>query len=171
MPTPASMDVVRAFAIRRHRFDRWGDQPYHTHLQLVESLLDEFGYQSYRYAASAWCHDLIEDTGTTRGEVEDLAGVEVGDYVWTVTGVGPNRRVRNADILRKLALHPVAWPLKMADRIVNLGKTAMDGNRSFARMYHDEARTFVDAVHDEYRTTRLYGRLLASYVTVERLAA
>lgn len=171
MPEPASLHTVRIFAARRHRFDRWGDQPYSNHLVRVEQVLDEFGYDSYRYAAGAWCHDLIEDTGTTRGEVEDLAGIEVADLVWAVTGIGPNRRARNADILRKLAVHPVAWPLKMADRIVNLERTVEDASQCYARMYLEDAQQFVRAVHGDYVTTQLYGRLLTAYVQIEPVAA
>lgn len=163
--------AVHDFAIRRHSMTRYGSDSYEVHLESVETVLIETGYDAPMFRAAAWLHDTIEDTGTTRGEIEALAGIDVADLVWAVTGVGANRKTRNASIYGKLRLHPTAWPLKMADRVANLEHTSRAAaSIEIAAMYLSEEREFLSAIHGYYLTTSLYLRLVQAYQQTGRAA-
>lgn len=168
IPTVADLPAIRDFATRRHAFDRWLGGPFEVHLERVEAMLVKHGYDRPTLRAAAWLHDAIEDTDTTRGEIERLAGFEVADLVWAVTGVGPNRKARNADIARKLAVYPRAWSLKLADRVVNLEGMVEHRHRYFASMYLLERTSFCDGIPLRDRGTDLYFHLLRAYEACER---
>lgn len=153
MPTPTptndqeqsrvlSIDQIKAIARQRHAMTGYAGQKYEHHLQQVENILVEFGHTNYVWRAAAWLHDAIEDTGTTRGEVEKWCGRKVANLVWAVTGIGPNRKARNQSIYDKLALFPAACVLKIADRIANVEQTYLDGRADLGRMYLNEADEF-----------------------------
>ena len=146
-----SVIFARDFAIRRHAMTRYGDgQPYEVHLAAVEAVIVatpeiEEKWQPF-YRCATWLHDTIEDTGTTRGEIEERFGAYVGDLVWACSGFGPNRAARNADIVRKLLLFPAAAPLKCADRIANL--EACRPQDRLASMYIVEHPEFAELMND-----------------------
>lgn len=75
-------------------------------------------------ALAAWLHDTIEDTDATREDIAARFDHAVADLVWAVTGVGKNRKERNADAYAKIRVaqscfRPAA-NLKLADRIANV---------------------------------------------------
>ena len=124
-------DEARAFAEAAHREQRYGDGPYVTHLAAVRAVLADFGYDG-ALGVAAWLHDTIEDTGVTRDDVAQRFGEEVASLVWAVTGIGANRKARNASAYEKIRATPRAAILKLADRIANVeasrevpGKLAM----------------------------------------------
>jgi len=159
---------AREFAIARHSMTRYGDgQPYEVHLDAVDQIiiarsdvnLSDLAFLPYERCA-AWLHDTIEDTGTTRGEIEQLFGQFVGDIVWACTGIGRNRADQQADIAEKLRRFPAAAPVKLADRIANIehakkaliserpGHPAERLHRSIWRRYHEEHELFVAVMRD-----------------------
>lgn len=110
-----------SFAAEKHAQQRYGNAPYTVHLEAVRAVLRDVGFDdAHPLAIAAWLHDTIEDTETTRDEVLAHFGVEVADLVWAVTGVGQNRKERNAHAYAKIRATPNAATLKLADRIANV---------------------------------------------------
>ena len=130
---------AREFALTAHGDQRYGEFPYSRHLAAVRAVLDDFGYGG-DLAVAAWLHDVVEDTPVTREEIEAAFGAEVRDLVWAVTGVGPNRKLRNLDAYTKIAAHPRAVVLKLADRTANA--EASPPESSWMAMYRTEHPTF-----------------------------
>ncbi|KAF0845627.1 HD domain-containing protein [Nocardia caishijiensis] len=149
---------AREFAVAAHGDQRYGELPYITHLTAVRAVLDDFGFGG-DLAVAAWLHDIIEDTPVTAEEVESRFGRAVLDLVWAVTGVGPDRKSRNLDAYTKIAAHPRAVILKLADRTANA--EASPPASSWMGMYRTEHPTF----------TAHLGGLLADDPTVARMWA
>ncbi|WP_067691367.1 HD domain-containing protein [Nocardia jejuensis] len=131
---------ARAFAERAHGAQRYGDQPYVTHLAAVRAVLAEYGIGGDTGVA-AWLHDVVEDTPITIMQIDEAFGKPVADLVWAVTGVGESRRERNADAQAKIVAHPPAAILKLADRIANVEASAANNQRLLA-MYRSEHTAF-----------------------------
>ena len=129
-----------SFAINAHADQKYGDLPYEIHLSCVANILDAFGFSDYKFQASGWLHDVIEDTVVTLEAVRTHFGSDVANMVWACTGEGKNRKERVTSILEKLALNADACIVKVADRIANVkagGKV---------QMYFDEHEDFRETV-------------------------
>jgi (p)ppGpp synthase/HD superfamily hydrolase len=136
--------AARAFAVERHGTQQYGTSPYLVHLAAVRAVLADAGIGS-PYLVAAWLHDIIEDTPTTQAEVAARFGAPVADLVWAVTGVGANRKARNADAYAKMRAHPAAATLKLADRIANVEASAASAPDKLA-MYRKEWPAFSAAL-------------------------
>lgn len=121
---------ARNFAALAHGSQLYGDQPYIVHLQAVARELRSLmvrapGLRFYDRdlaECAAYLHDVLEDTSTTRGELEAAFGPDVADLVHAVTDEpGRNRKERKAKTYPKIrACGPLAVALKLADRIANV---------------------------------------------------
>jgi guanosine-3',5'-bis(diphosphate) 3'-pyrophosphohydrolase len=147
---------ARAFAIERHREQRYGDAPYLVHLEAVRGVLHAFDHDDGPLAIAAWLHDTVEDTPTTRDEIESRFGRQVAELVWAVTGVGENRKQRNADAYAKIRAHPRAAILKLADRIANV--EASKSRPDKLAMYKSELASF-EAALDGLGDPKMWERL------------
>lgn len=127
------------FAIERHGEQMYGYKPYRVHLYTVVQILRDFNYVG-AYADMGALHDVIEDTETSREEIERLFGANVANMVWACTGTGENRKMRNATIYAKISMLPKAAILKTADRIANVENVAPGGKH--AKMYLGEREEF-----------------------------
>ena len=149
--------AARDFAFEKHAAQRYGDQPYTVHLTAVREVLQWAGYSDgHSLATAAWLHDVIEDTPTTREEVARLFGETVAELVWAVTGVGPNRKTRNANAYAKIRACPAAATLKLADRIANVEASLATADK--LTMYRKEWPEFEAALTGYGRPT-LWDRL------------
>lgn len=110
---------ARLFAIRAHKDQKYGDQPYDVHLAAVNQVVHDFDLQG-PISVAAYLHDVIEDTDVCRPELEERFGKEVTDLVWAVTGQGKSRAECNESIHAKIRALPEAMNLKLADRIANV---------------------------------------------------
>jgi (p)ppGpp synthase/HD superfamily hydrolase len=116
----------RMFAIKAHGDQRYGDFPYPVHLAHVEHILEQFGFGNDMWRATAWLHDVYEDTSTEaempalRKTVQQLFGDEVDQIAWACSGFGPNRAARNLCIKEKILVLPKAAITKCADRLANV---------------------------------------------------
>lgn len=161
------------FARRRHDFDRYDGKPYEVHLLAVEDILIDHGFDGALWRAAALLHDTIEDTGTTRGEIEQLfdgqvtVGSCVSTLVWACTGIGVDRKSRQADIYRKLTVFPLACPLKVADRIANVEAAVGAAGVEFGKMYISEADRF-DDVTGAHVPPAMRARLDKAYAAIVR---
>lgn len=147
--SPSAFDhETWAAALHAGEGQLYGGKPYgEAHLAKVEQVLLDFGYTSMTWRRAAWLHDVIEDclkhlTPAERLEiVRERYGERVSELVWAVSGIGPNRKARNADIYAKIAADPEAAILKVADRIVNVEQTIADRSPHIG-MYLKEAEEF-----------------------------
>ncbi len=137
------MEDARAFAVAAHGDQRYGGEPYETHLAAVVRVLGDFGYgEAYRQAG--WLHDVVEDTAVPLAEIGARFGDEVAAMVDAVTGLGATRQERNARIYAGLRACPAAAAVKLADRIANV-EAAAPGSEHRAR-YAREAAAFAEVV-------------------------
>jgi len=135
---------ARAFAIAAHGDQRYGADPYVVHLAAVRQVLRDFGYDG-DVALAVWLHDTVEDTAVTVEELEREFGATVAALVWAVTGVGANRKERNASAYAKMRALPEAVTVKLADRIANSEASAR-GNPRLLEMYRGELAGFSAAL-------------------------
>jgi len=127
--------IERAFTLgaRAHAFqDRASGEPYFTHPIAVANLLADLRLDDASIA-TALLHDVVEDTGYTRGDIEEMFGEEVAGLVAGVTklseieerdAVVNTREEAQAENFRKLIL-AVAQDarvllVKLADRLHNM---------------------------------------------------
>lgn len=134
---------AREFAETRHATQRYGDRPYVVHLTAVREVLRSFDLGG-DLAIAAWLHDVLEDTATSREELRARFGADVDELVWAVTGVGANRKERNASAYTKIRATPRAGYLKLADRIANV-EASRDRPDKLA-MYRSEQQRFEQAL-------------------------
>lgn len=139
----ALIEDARAFAIRRHGSQRYGQKPYHVHLQDVYDVTVEFNLPE-EYRVAAWMHDLLEDTNTTVNEILIAFGDAVYKLVWAVTGVGKTRYARNESIYGNLTDYPLGIPLKLCDRIANTRACLAENRPDLFDMYAKEYPRFRD---------------------------
>ena len=149
---------AKAMATAAHQGQFYGDGPYTVHLQSVRDILVAFGYEGELLVA-AWLHDILEDTSVTMEEVQDHFGPMVASMVWAVTGIGPNRKLRNQAAYEKLRALPVAVTLKLADRIAN-SEASLKTNARHLEMYRREMPEFETAL-GEHGDPEMWDRLRA----------
>ena len=125
-----------AFVSEHHKNQTYSlDRPYTFHLRAVRDTVFKFlAYIPYGVSVevvvlAAWGHDLIEDTGVSREELENRYGSEVSDLIWRVSNeAGINRKARHDATYGKIKECDTAVFLKLCDRIANVeagGKTGM----------------------------------------------
>jgi len=146
---------ARVFAEAAHADQKYGDAPYVKHLTMVRAVLADFGYGG-ALGVAAWLHDVVEDTPVSRQEVETRFGSDVAELVWAVTGVGADRKERNATAYAKIRALPAAAILKLADRIANV-EASRDVPKKLA-LYRAEWGAFRKALGD-LGDPRMWARL------------
>lgn len=107
----------------------------------------------------ALLHDTIEDTGTTRQEIEMVFGKDIADGVWALTG-DPKllKDYRLSDCLAKIRKLPrEVGAVKLADRITNLQAPPKSWSKSHIRDYLYDAQQILQALQgaNEYLEKRL----------------
>lgn len=158
------------YAIKHHGDQTYGDNeiPYREHLFAVVQVLKDVGLRGPWLDAGA-LHDVIEDTGVTRRDLNDEFGQHVGDLVWAVSGIGRNREIRNATIYAKISMLPAAAIVKMADRIANV-ENSVPGS-GHAKMYLKERTAFyanvASRVLEDYDMVDMYDRLERAYARLQ----
>ncbi len=138
---------ARTFALAAHGGQRYGDHPYSFHLDAVAAVLAPYGEEAQ---VVGYLHDVIEDTATTRADVERQFGGRVAALVSLVTDeAGANRKERKAKTNAKLAgvgpEQSLALIVKAADRLANLRASAEGGAGSKLGMYRGEHPAFRQA--------------------------
>lgn len=144
------MNKAREFAIFYHGDQKYGEDDYVVHLDRVNQILVAYGRSDLE--SEAYLHDIIEDTDVTFEWVSENFGPEVAMRVWACTGVGANRKEKQAEIKRRLRIVPSACPVKAADRIANVTNCIKSKNERMMKLYESEMNDFIDGVieHVEY---------------------
>lgn len=141
---------ARAFAIRAHADQRYGEHPYSVHLDRVASLARAHGFADDESIAAAYLHDVLEDSEVTGAELEAEFGSRVMKAVaFCSDEPGPNRKTRKSATYARMktqveAKHgwiALAIRTKVADRLANASACAAN-NPSMLEMYRSEHPTF-----------------------------
>lgn len=135
---------ARFYAATKHDGQSYSGLPYTHHLQKVAEVVVEFfdlrdgtflhgfgdllargcvlpGEYLSVLVAAAWLHDVCEDQGVKRKEIEEQFGPAVAELVWRVTNEeGANRKIRHALTYPKIREMKLAVFLKLCDRIANV---------------------------------------------------
>ena len=111
----------------------------------------------------ALLHDTIEDTDTTRKELEMVFGKDIADGVWALTG-DPKllKEYRLPDCLAKIRKLPrEVGAVKLADRITNLQAPPKSWTKSHIADYLYDAQQILQALHgsNEYLEKRLQAKI------------
>jgi (p)ppGpp synthase/HD superfamily hydrolase len=108
-----------------HAAQNYGDQPYGVHLERVAATLNDFGvtadtHEGEALLCAAWLHDTLEDTTLAASEIAAIDPLTL-DLVQRVTDeAGATRAEKKERTYPKIAAHPLAVTLKLADRIANV---------------------------------------------------
>ena len=129
---PELASTAFAFASARHaatgKLRKGTDLPYFVHPAAVGATLGALYPTNFELTAAGFCHDLIEDTPTTRDELAALFGSTVAELVAAVS----SPRGRDWSHTRALALEQLrgssddAVRVKAADALDNAGSTVRD---------------------------------------------
>lgn len=143
-----------AFAAHKHRNQRRKDadaSPYINHpIALANVLANEAAILDPTVLAAALLHDTIEDTDTTRAELESEFGLTIATIVAEVTDDKslPKAERKRLQIEHAAHISTSAKLVKLADKICNLRDVANSPPADWAvdrkRDYFDWARVVVD---------------------------
>lgn len=142
---------AQAFAKERHGEQKYGDYPYHYHLDTVADFARPYGFEAMIVAQ---LHDIIEDTDTSFDEIADLFGFTIADAVNYVTDVKlEDRAKRKLEINQRLLsldeteeAARLALIVKTCDRLANVTSSSQHSRRHYL-MYRAEHHAFKQAVY------------------------
>lgn len=143
------------FAAERHHGQRvpGTELPYLVHLtsvtaEVIAVLPEHPEIDADLAVLCALLHDTLEDTSTTRAELEERFGPAIADGVLALSKDSAlPKPQRMADSLRRIRTCPHAvWLVKLADRITNLAQPPRAWPTEKRRAYREEARTIADAL-------------------------
>ncbi|VAX11670.1 Guanosine-3',5'-bis(Diphosphate) 3'-pyrophosphohydrolase [hydrothermal vent metagenome] len=146
---------AREFSIRTHkRIDhrrKYSQQPYSVHLAAVAKLVSTVT-DDPATIATAWLHDVVEDTPATLYEIETEFGSEVAHLVENLTDVSKpgdgNRAARKAlDREHLCQASNRAKTVKLADLIDNCNDICKNDPR-FAQVYITEMGALLEVLND-----------------------
>jgi len=143
------LEKARQFAIEAHGGQKYGDAPYLVHLEAVVSHLADYDENA---RVIAYLHDVVEDTGATYRDVEDLFGPFIADCVAVVTDEeGMSRAARKSKTYRKMAKVEgkleLALLVKAADRLANVQACLAGGDNRRLSAYRSEHPAFRAAAY------------------------
>lgn len=114
------IEKARTYAIKWHGSQMYGDETYSAgHLAKVAMLVESLGGDP-QTIATAWLHDIIEDTLCPTEDLYEQFGRQIGDAVTALT------KTSNDDYawyLHQLKMNRIAIIVKFCDARVNLRKT------------------------------------------------
>ncbi|NBP67649.1 MAG: bifunctional (p)ppGpp synthetase/guanosine-3',5'-bis(diphosphate) 3'-pyrophosphohydrolase [Cytophagia bacterium] len=134
---------VKDFAIESHKSQKYGVYNYDIHLINVVSVLFRndilLSYKNYSLLASAWLHDILEDTKISKEEFIDRFGESIYETVWSLTdGEGNTREEKKVKMYSKLIHNQDSIIIKLADRIANLEFSIINQNTHHVVKYLNE---------------------------------
>jgi guanosine-3',5'-bis(diphosphate) 3'-pyrophosphohydrolase len=143
-----------AFAAHKHRDQRRKDadaSPYINHpIALADVLVNEGGVDEHDVLCGALLHDTVEDTDTTREELETRFGARIAGIVLEVTDDKTLEKAERKELQVEHAAHisREAKLVKLADKICNLRDVAGNPPAGWSlerrREYFEWAKRVVD---------------------------
>lgn len=164
----AQLMRAKQFAEKWHGDQKYGDQPYLSHLTDVLILC-----LNYNLIVKQLCmlHDVLEDTECTQKIIAHEFGTFMGKLVHLVSDEpGANRKLKKEATNKKLAaideedeIEVYALIVKPADRLANMLKCSHNNNRGLMKMYVREFPEFKKAVYREDLCEEIWSRLFTLY--------
>lgn len=165
-------DLASRIAEQAHQNQKYGTDPYRTHLLEVIQVLKRFGFfiteDTFKsdiavLIIAAWLHDVLEDTILEKHHIEYDFGKEVTDLVWRVTDEpGKNRKEKKQATYPKIKESNWAVILKLADRIANVEaglRMKNNGNKNLFEMYQKEYIDFKQNLFSKSGPVEMWDRL------------
>lgn len=128
------VENAKKLANKYHHGQLYGVHPYTFHLlDVVQSLKEKHGGGADPVLiATAWLHDILEDTECQWAELVDNVGISVATAVMWLT--------KNADIsyenyIKQIKTCPIALEVKTHDSLCNLTASVMSGENGRIRKY------------------------------------
>jgi len=109
--------------------------------RLISTLAPHLHYPEETLAA-AFLHDVVEDYGVGRGELQQLFGPPVAEAVWKLTKKWPGGCKPVDYYFSMLAVCPIASIVKLADRAHNIQTMRGVFNTNKQRVYVEEVSTW-----------------------------
>jgi (p)ppGpp synthase/HD superfamily hydrolase len=146
------------YAARLHQDQKvpGSDLPYIVHVAMVAmevsaALALEDGLNGDLAVQCALLHDVMEDAGSSRREIQENFGEAVADGVFALTKLTDleTRDDKFQDSLIRIKQQPrEIWLVKMADRITNLQPPPGHWTKMKKTRYHQEAQQVLEALQD-----------------------
>lgn len=137
-----SVAHARAYAVRAHGAQLYGERPYVYHLDAVAALLEPYGVEAQ---IIGYLHDVLEDTPRTLNDLTREFGSRIARCVDLVTDPpGIVRAQRKARLCAQLwGIKPwsdfaPALVVKAADRLANVRASREEGREDLLAMYRVE---------------------------------
>lgn len=128
------LDLARAIAIKAHVGQKYGDQPYFTHLDAVEAQC-KLTYGDERTLVVAQLHDILEDTSTTEDILHHFFDKDIVEAVLAITH--NDDEPREAYIARCKA-NQLARKVKIADSFCNLRESIARNDMKRIKKYGNQ---------------------------------
>lgn len=141
-------DVIvnaRRLAMQYHEGQFYGTVPYWEHLEaVVESLQQKYSYVSPESAelfATAWLHDILEDTECNPSEISDACGPTV---MLAVLNLSKRSGQGYEHYIKMVKACPIALEVKLHDSLANLTASVMSGEKGRIRKYIKQLQLLVE---------------------------
>ena len=145
------------------------DLPYVVHvtmvaMEVIAALTREDGLDGDLAVQCALLHDVIEDTETTREDLENEFGPEVFEGVLALSksNILKSKQEKMADSLVRIKQQPrEVWMVKLADRITNLQPPPAHWDSEKVERYREEGKLILNELGDAspFLSKRLNGKL------------
>ena len=140
------VEQARDFAIKWHGDQKYGTEPYVSHLDDVHEVGLLYDTDVDEQCAD-YLHDVLEDTDCTFEEIWSNFGWNVAQLVFLVSDEdGDNRKERKQRTYPKIRSNSGAILLKLRDRIANVERSKQNNPRLF-QMYKNEHEEFLTELH------------------------
>lgn len=129
-------DVIRVirFAIKAHEGQYYGKEPYTYHLDHVYKTFEYlFGAVSESETKVIYCHDLLEDTETSGGDLEEIGLTE--EEQLAVLCLTKKAITSREDYLESFCNNRMACMVKIADSTSNLVHSLQGDNTRLIKKY------------------------------------
>lgn len=124
------------FAVAAHSGQKYGNQPYHYHLNQVDRMVKQC-YDGHpkleELRAIAWLHDVIEDTDKTVDDIKDLG--MPGDVVGAVYLLTKREHVSYEEYIEFINCNELARIVKLCDTSCNLMNSVHEGRLNNINKY------------------------------------
>lgn len=157
---------ARAFALKAHEGQTYGELPYEFHLRNVANILAEAQYEPLVVAAG-WLHDVVEDTSVTLFQIREEFGGNMARIIDACTDEpGEERKERKRKTYEKLRVCGAkARAVKLADRIANM--QACIENEKRAAKYLGEFPDFIRACGTDEQNAALTLKAFQLYMDAQ----
>lgn len=140
---------ARAFAIKAHGNQKYGNRPYIYHLEAVVNILEKYSEEA---KVIGYLHDVVEDTKVTLTEIEKIFGNFIAACINILSDEpGENRKERKIKTYEKMSKvtgkETLALIVKAADRLANVEECIKNKQHTLLKMYKKEHKDFYDAVY------------------------